>query len=244
MTNKKTLPTGFKPYGTVARQHEPPPPPPDWNLWGSMYDVELWQAAALSLNINPDSIKDPDSFNFGEYKVRLLLLENWLPSQKRIMLCELAGKWSKVHKWQIPPELAALARFYDALTNKEANAPAAKVEAETDTSPSDEDMEEHPPSANDHVETLAALFDPLPVAALEKMFPTNGKWKSWAEKAATNGLINARTKRAMFNPYKAAVWFISKGVKDWDLARCNRVLANNLPARSVDSKYMLTGDID
>lgn len=29
---------------------------PDWEFWQDMPDVELWQACALSLNLNPDSI--------------------------------------------------------------------------------------------------------------------------------------------------------------------------------------------
>lgn len=125
MTNEKTLPTGFKVVGVIRRSNNFTLPPINWTLWGSMYDVELWQAAALSLNINPDTIKDPTKFNHGNFKDRLRLLENWLPKKNRLMLCELAGKWSKIFKWQIPPELAAKARLYDELTTTEAAAPAA-----------------------------------------------------------------------------------------------------------------------
>ena len=92
-------------------------------------------------------------------------------------------------------------------------------------------------------EALAALFDPVPVSALEKMFPAQNKWKNWAERAARNGLKAARSGRGFFNPYQAAEWFLKKGVADWDLARCNRALANNLPPRSIDRKYLLTGDL-
>jgi hypothetical protein len=108
-------------------------------------------------------------------------------------------------------------------------------------------------SEPDYDEILAALFDPVPVEALEKMFPTHpeslkdpskGKWKNWAERAKRNGLENARQGWAMFNPYKAAVWFVNKGIDGWDLDRCYRRLANNLPARSIDSKYLLTGDLE
>lgn len=88
-------------------------------------------------------------------------------------------------------------------------------------------------------EILSALFDSVPVEALEKMFPASDKWKSWAEKAKSNGLITAREKRR-FNPYKAAVWFVSRGMTGWDIARCYRVLANNLPARSLDKRHLLT----
>jgi hypothetical protein len=90
---------------------------------------------------------------------------------------------------------------------------------------------------------LAALFDPVTVAALEKMFPASNKWSNWAERAARNKLQKAREERGLFNPYKASVWFLTQGVEGWDTARCNRVLANNLPARSIDRKHLLTGEL-
>lgn len=93
-------------------------------------------------------------------------------------------------------------------------------------------------------EKLAALFDLVPVEALEKMFPADNKWKSWADKAASNGLIDARTVRAKFNPYKAGKWFVSRGAVGWDDARLNRTLANNLPARSRDDAQLLVGYAD
>ncbi|NBQ68738.1 MAG: hypothetical protein EBU46_07870 [Nitrosomonadaceae bacterium] len=92
----------------------------------------------------------------------------------------------------------------------------------------------------DNDKILSELFDPVPVASLEKMFPADGEWKSWAERASRNGLKAAREGRAKFNPYKAALWFINKGITGWDLARCFRVLANNLPARSRDEAHLLT----
>lgn len=141
MTNEKTLPTGFKAVGVIRRSNNFTLPPINWTLWGSMYDVELWQAAALSLNINPDTIKDPTKFNHGNFKDRLRLLENWLPKKNRLMLCELAGKWSKISEWDIPLELAALARFYSEPTITEAAAPAtpaAKVKGGAGTPPCDD----------------------------------------------------------------------------------------------------------
>lgn len=93
-------------------------------------------------------------------------------------------------------------------------------------------------------ETLFALFDPVPVEALEKMFLADGQWKKWVEKAKRNGLICAREGRAKFNPYKAGTWFILKGAEGWDAARLYRVLSNNLPVRSLDKKYFLTGNIE
>lgn len=93
-------------------------------------------------------------------------------------------------------------------------------------------------------DTLSALFDPVPVEALEKMFPADGKWRGWADKAKANGLKKARISRAKFNPYKAGMWFFNLGVKDWDMARIYRTLVKNLPGRSKDYAHLLTGHID
>ncbi|MBA4144021.1 MAG: hypothetical protein H0X43_13860 [Nitrosospira sp.] len=86
---------------------------------------------------------------------------------------------------------------------------------------------------------LAALFDPVTVEALEKMFPSGNKWPVWADRAAENKLRKARVARRLFNPYQAAIWFLLRGIANWDLARCHRILANNLPARSKDKRYLL-----
>lgn len=91
---------------------------------------------------------------------------------------------------------------------------------------------------------IAAMFDPVAKEQLEAMFPDNGKWAKYAERAARNGLAGAaRVGRAIFNPYCAARWWIeSQGPDGWKWERCVRVLANNLPSRSRDSKHVLTGE--
>lgn len=143
----------------------------------------------------------------------------------------------------IEQEIYVICAPYDAeqssQTQESADAPqAGKVEAVTDNAPS-----------VDHDETLAALFDAVPVETLEKMFPTHtdpsrSKWKSWAEKAKANGLKDsAKVARGLFNPYKAGVWFLRQGIKGWDIARLNRTLKNNLPARSSDKAHLLDGGI-
>lgn len=99
--------------------------------------------------------------------------------------------------------------------------------------------------ANALEDKIAALFDPVPAETLESLFPAKGKWKGWVDHAHENGLAEAaRVSRGKFNPYKAALWFLGKGVANWNLARCYRVLANNLPARSRDSKHLLMGELD
>jgi hypothetical protein len=108
--------------------------------------------------------------------------------------------------------------------------------------PAPEDLETlsiNEDAQGDDIAELAKLFDPVTVNALEKMFPSHidmsmGKWKSWSERAARNGLSSAREGLSRYNPYKAAMWFLSQGIDGWDLAHCNRVLAKNLPARSRD----------
>ena len=129
----------------------------------------------------------------------------------------------------------------------ETEPPAAKGEAGTGTSPSGDDVEEQAlaADADDHDEPLAALFDPVPVDVLEKMFPADGKWQSWTQRAARKGLIHARVGTAMYNPYKAGMWFVTNGGKGLTIGHCRRMLANNhLPDRSMDKKYLLTGELD
>lgn len=94
-------------------------------------------------------------------------------------------------------------------------------------------------------EMLVNLFDPVTIEFVAKMFPVkDDKWKRWAERAADNGLKGARTGRGKFNPYLAALWFLTKGENDWDLARCYRVLANNLPPRSRDQRHLLADELN
>ena len=100
------------------------------------------------------------------------------------------------------------------------------------------------PAPPDATTALATLFDPVTPAALERMFPAGGKWAEWTERAGRNGLKDAREGRAVFNPYRAALWFLQRGEQGWDLARCHHVLAKNLPARSRGEDYKLTGLLD
>lgn len=141
----------------------------------------------------------------------------------------------------------------DLLAWLEPFASADNIEPPTIQQPAPAELSKHPaPQINDVApnaeantdQTLAALFDPVTVEALEKMFPSAGKWGSWAERAARNGLSIARSGRGLFNPYHAAFWFLTQGIAGWDTARVNRTLANNLPARSRHDGHLLTGDIN
>lgn len=50
--------TSFTPYGIITIQPPKLPPEPDWKFWLHMPEVKLWQAVALSMNIDPDSLKN------------------------------------------------------------------------------------------------------------------------------------------------------------------------------------------
>lgn len=233
----------------------------DWDFWQNMPHAMAWQACALSLNIDPDSMKhsgsgwmagpgrgpffEPSSFPSkdvaDQFDKRLRLLSaritkfhlhsiNQARSRCEIYLSEFAAWAVSEMKWDgLPPELVALTQEQD-----------KQAEAAPVTRPMDDEQT----NPADHAQTLAALFDPVPVEALEKMFPSSGKWKTWAEKAKANGLIDAREGTAKFNPYKAGAWFVHKGAEGWDTDRLYQRLARNLPPRSRDSAHLLTGDFE
>lgn len=55
-----SAPPPIKPIGGFGASVRPKPKPaqtPDWDFWLHMPEVKLWQAVALSMNIDPDSLK-------------------------------------------------------------------------------------------------------------------------------------------------------------------------------------------
>jgi hypothetical protein len=89
-------------------------------------------------------------------------------------------------------------------------------------------------STNDDSE-LASLFDPVKIAELKAMFPDE-MWEKYAERADRNGLKKAaKTGRALFNPYLAARWWLSRRPAKWTWRKCLKRLGNNLPVRSFGS---------
>lgn len=94
-------------------------------------------------------------------------------------------------------------------------------------------------------EEIASLFDPVSPQQLDSMFMQVDKWVVYAKRAKENGLIEARRGRGKFNPYLAVLWWLErKKPVGWDLARCTRILANNIPKNNSDKKYLLTGELD
>lgn len=197
--------------------------PANWDLWADIPQCEYWQAVALSLDLEPPQYSHKVIGWPPEYDRRLKITsahiecKSLLRSQTDFDKVDLTAfsTWAQSLEWVLPDRFPR---------GSEVKAPAAA-------------------NGIDNDELLSELFEPVTVESLEKMFPC-GKWKNWAGKAKKNGLINSRVVRAKFNPYKAAIWFLTKGENGWDLARCYRVLSNSLPARSMDKKHLLTGGFE
>lgn len=91
------------------------------------------------------------------------------------------------------------------------------------------------------------LFDPMQQAAIATLFDkiTTDSWRKFFERASRNDLSNCRQgdgAPSQYNPAKVADWLVYKG--HYTREHTNRKLANNLPQRSKDYKYLLTGVYD
>jgi len=219
--------------------------PDDVFIW--LDEFQRWYSLSRPLENVPDDYQN-DCLKWESNQERLLAKNrdpNSELSESELAMLDEPRPWSA----QASDQLCLTPIFPPAIENRlwrfdfVVASPVAKAEAAPVTSPSD-DEQTNPADDADHTKTLAALFDPVPVAALEKMFPTNGKWKKWAEKAKANGLIDAREGTAKFNPYKAGAWFVNRGANGWDTAHLYRTLAKNLPPRSRDDAHLLTWDIE
>lgn len=169
--------------------------------------------------------------------------------------------WAKDRGWTLPPEFPTEAppQIPDEVSEQSAHSGAPEEGPEDGDMETGEIIDESATAAGDEQaeaatleqeqaiardDVLARLFDAVKVTQLEAMFPDGGKWTKYAERARRNGLAPAKVARSLFNPYRAALWWIGQGQPGWKWERCLRVLANNLPARSCDSKHLLTGELD
>lgn len=80
---------------------------PNWVLWKQMREVNVVQAVALTLNVEPRLIS-ASRRNASDFADRLFLFENWFGTHHKISLLELA-KWAQSREWNIPAELGELA---------------------------------------------------------------------------------------------------------------------------------------
>jgi len=100
-------------------------------------------------------------------------------------------------------------------------------------------------------EEIHALFDTKTREGIIKLFPlvtdekvSREKWNKLFDKASRNGLINAREEGAtgIYNLAKVAEWLVKKDL--YTQQYVDRKLVNNLPPRSKDKKYLITGELD
>jgi len=219
---------------------------PDWSEWSLMSKVELWQAVALSMDLEPHDLhRDVHTplLGFGSFFV-----PNSFPSsaierefEKRLRILEA--------------NIEDSAKFPDAVINGELrrsivelpefSAWAASVGWEmpdelATKSPEADECDRVLPNCQDEESKIAKIFDPVSPEELENYFPSNGLWHTWADRATRTGLVIARDGRKRFNPYTAAKWWIKKHPQGgWDLSRVKRVLWKKLPDRSLGSGYLL-----
>ena len=219
---------------------------PDWNEWSLMPRVELWQAVALSMDLEPHDLhRDVHTplLGFGSF-----FKPNSFPSsaverefEKRLRILEA--------------NLEDSAKFPDAVINRELrrsivelpefSAWAASVGWEipdelATKSPEADECDRVMPNFQYDDSKIAELFDSVSPEQLEKMFPSEGQWQEWARRAKERGLDVARREKAKYNPYIAAKWWInSQPQDDWDWGRVARVLVKNFPPRSIGSGYLL-----
>lgn len=247
---------------------------PDWEFWLNMPEVELWQACALSLNVNPDSIAPTNNGMGGEsffkepsfpneeiweafHKRRRLLKANMQQQHSydshsiglgdfvRLILCLSSP-------WDMPQELVALAQKPEVQTNVPTTEPplstiketsdseAAKLEIEIgDVQPNTELM----PDEQSELE-ICNLFDLMNKKAIALLFDriSESDWlNKYFNRASRNGLKEIREERK-YNPVKVAKWLVRKGF--YTRLHANSKLAGNLPGRSKDKKYLITGDLE
>jgi len=122
--------------------------PPDWDVWKQKTYVQLWEAAFLSCNIEPDSLRDSRcgerDFKFisGKAVKRLrLLIDKRLDKQffnppsstsgnpilLHVILSEFVA-WCLHRGYDIPHELTALTNGDDTVTvGKDSNKPSANL---------------------------------------------------------------------------------------------------------------------
>lgn len=91
---------------------------------------------------------------------------------------------------------------------------------------------------------LHTLFEPMKQIAITLLFDrvTKSEWKNYFSRASRNGLKNIRDHKGLYNPLKVADWLVQKG--RYTREHVDRKLANNLPERSKDKKYRLTGELE
>lgn len=73
-------------YGGNRYRPPTPPTPPDWSFWLHMPEVRLWQAVALSMSIDPDSLKHhPQGWMVGPGSGPIFTNDSFSSSEQQII---------------------------------------------------------------------------------------------------------------------------------------------------------------
>lgn len=242
---------------------------PDWEFWKEMPKIELWQACALSLNLNPDSISPhydgmgmmgsglpsfryenfPSAETLEEFNKRLRLAEANIQRQNAFCpnLINLSGFVKFVlnlsSPWDMPPELIAMGQKPKAQISESVSAPLPNDDKELEAA-TDNPKEIRKNTDEQSEPEIHALFDPLNRNAIKLLFCqiTESDWTKFFSRAARNGLKEIREENGMYNPAKIAEWLVKKGL--YTREHVVRRLANNLPARNRDQKNLITGETE
>ncbi|NBQ54468.1 MAG: hypothetical protein EBU49_12955, partial [Proteobacteria bacterium] len=195
---------------------------PDWSEWSLMPKVEVWQAVALSMDLEAHDLHmdvhtpllgfgsffKPNSFPSSakerEFEKRLRILEANLEDSAKFP--------NVVINRELRLSIVALPEFsaWAVSVGWEIPEELAKKSAEAD------EVDRVTSNCKDMEIKHAALFDYVSPEQLEKMFPSGGHWKDWTRRAKAQGLDVARREKK-YNPYLAARWWINKHPQDgWD----------------------------
>jgi len=233
----------------------------DWDFWLDMQIVKIWQAVALSMNIDPDKFyeertaegydgyrtkEEKDKFNKRcEILTNKVFTNENLRSTKGVrpkginqrknanseIYLKSFPEWALRKNWDIPEELKSLVDPEDL---------------------PEETKQEETKQEETKQEELCALFDPKKRKGITKLFPLSGfngegnkekwneeEWRKLFDKAARNGLIKARAgAKGIYNPFKVGEWLVENDY--YTQQHINGKLANNLPTRSQHKKGLIT----
>jgi len=179
---------------------------PDWTFWRHKINVELWQAALLSLNIDPDQT-DPDRSSFDDYflehssaskRLRLLIdhlgnrqfftpniLNMGDPRRCGVKVAEFAA-WAVALWSDLPPELVTLTQ--GAIAPETASAHSGTPE-KAEVPPCSQEMEA-PPVFRPRIGWQIALFDAWPaICRTHARTPTTSEAIRWLKQNDSSGFI-------------------------------------------------------
>lgn len=109
----------------------------------------------------------------------------------------------------------------------------------------DEQTQDQELAPHEYTAEQQALFDPLSQAGIAELFNIAGmEWSNLFGRAARNDLYLARegsSRPHQYNPARVASWLVRRG--NLKQAHANSRLAKNLPPRSQNFEYLITGDL-